>query len=373
MSHYLGLIVKATRLCNLRCAYCHDWDTGKDQIMPFRVMATLTERALSEAEHQAVEFIWHGGEPTLLPMSFYEKAVVVQARLRRPDQIIQNSLQSNGTLITPEWARFLRDMRFHVSLSLDGPPELHDLHRLGVANQASFATVIRGIDTLREYGVPFSVLMVIDHEALALGPQRIFDFFLSQGISNYGLVAAKPTNQPNATPGTLTRHYVDPKAMTVFLQGLYDCWREHGDEHVHIREIDALLKRVRGQPAQSCTLAGACLGRYFLIEPNGEIAHCDLFLGDDRYTLGNVMTHRFSDLEQSPTLQTLRLERESDLNQMRGCADFDLCQGWCPHEHYLSVRHSPAHSPSCCGLSDLIRHIRTGETTQTPQPAAAIG
>jgi hypothetical protein len=101
--------------------------------MPFRVLATMIERALRESDHDVVEFIWHGGEPTILPISFYEKAVLIQARFRRLGQTIRNSLQTNGTRITPEWARFLRDYKFHVGVSIDGPRQIHDLHRRGVA------------------------------------------------------------------------------------------------------------------------------------------------------------------------------------------------------------------------------------------------
>jgi len=63
MGRYLGLIVKATRLCNLRCTYCHDWRSGPNQTMPFEVLTQLTAKALRDPEHDSVEFIWHGGEP----------------------------------------------------------------------------------------------------------------------------------------------------------------------------------------------------------------------------------------------------------------------------------------------------------------------
>ena len=79
----ISLIVKATRLCNLRCHYCHDWRVGHDQVMPFEVMLSLIARALQEPGRHNVEFIWHGGETTLLPLSFYEKAIFLQSQFRR--------------------------------------------------------------------------------------------------------------------------------------------------------------------------------------------------------------------------------------------------------------------------------------------------
>src|SRR5438105_7905485 len=125
----ITLIIKGTRLCNLRCAYCHDWRAERDQVMPFPVLARLMAAALTDPQHAAVDFIWHGGETTLLPTTFYEKALLVQSRFRRPGQLVGNTIQTNGTRLTPEWLRFLRDNQFGVGVSVDGPPQLHDRYR----------------------------------------------------------------------------------------------------------------------------------------------------------------------------------------------------------------------------------------------------
>ena len=79
---HVALIIKATRLCNLRCSYCHDWRAGHNHIMTFPVMAAMTGKVLQDPLHDSVEFIWHGGEPTLLGRAFFEKAIHSQARLR---------------------------------------------------------------------------------------------------------------------------------------------------------------------------------------------------------------------------------------------------------------------------------------------------
>jgi uncharacterized protein len=355
---HAGLIIKGTRLCNLRCAYCHDWRAGRDQSMSFPVMARLIATALRDPEHDAIDFIWHGGETTLLPQAFYEKAMYVQSRFRRPGQVICNSIQTNGTRLTPAWARFLRANRFSVGVSIDGPPEVHDRVRRYASGRPSSADVARGIRLLREYGVPFSVLMVIDAEALALGPDRVFDFFLEHDIKNYAVLAAKPDNDPDAPPGTPATHYTDPARMAAFLTRLYDRWLEHGDPDIQIRELDGIRRRLTGARAGFCTLAGGCLGKYYLIEPNGDVAHCDLFLGDARYTLGNILTHDFAALRGGAPLRALQAENERALDAMRACPDFALCNGWCPHERYLSARHNPMHEAGCCGLRDLIAHIR---------------
>src|SRR5262249_5814599 len=161
--------------------------------------------------------------------------------------------------------------------------------------------------------------MVIDEPALALGADRIFDIFLELGVPRFGLIAATPTNEPHARPGTPALHYVDPARMTAFLIRMYDRWREHGDTRIRIREIEAIRQRVAGQGAALCTLAGGCLGRYYAIEPNGDVAHCDVFVGDPRYTLGNVMRRSFSDLREGASMRALRDENEEALRRVQRC------------------------------------------------------
>lgn len=372
MAGRLGLIVKATRLCNLRCAYCHDWRTGRGQTMSFEVMARMVASALRESGCDAVDFIWHGGETTLLPRSFYEKALYVQSQFQRPAQRVQNSIQTNGTLLTPEWIRFLRENRIAVSVSLDGPPDLHDRYRRWASGRGSFADSLAGLRRLQEAEVPFGVLMVVDEGALALGPDAIFDFFVETGIRDFGLLAAAPVNRPDATPGTPTDHYVDPGRITAFLARVYDRWCAHGDSRIRIRELVGLHRRLAGVHPEVCTLAGGCFGRYFAVEPNGDVSHCDLYVGDPRYTLGNLREHGFADLQRHPALLALRQENERALDRMRACPEFTVCQGWCPHERYLAERHWRDHDPGCCGLRDLIAHMRARQTgSAEPSPAGA--
>src|SRR5207248_1579888 len=137
--------------------------------------------------------------------------------------------------------------------------------------------------------------------------------------------------------------------MTAFLARIYDRWHEHGDHGIRIRELDGLRARL-GAKGGFCTLAGGCLGHYFMVEPNGDVAHCDNFVGDRSYTLGNLMRDDFAQLRASPKLLTLQADNEQALDAMRGCPEFGVCNGWCPHERYASLRHNLGHRNDCCGL-----------------------
>lgn len=353
-----SLIVKATRLCNLRCTYCHDWRAEPGQTMRFDILARMTAAALRDPGHDAVTFYWHGGEPSLLPVAFFRRALAVQARFAREGQQVRNVLQTNGTRISDALASFLREYEFSAGVSIDGPPQLHDRQRRYVSGRGSFDDVARGIRTLRDHGVPTGVLMVVEEATLDLGPQAVFEFFLEQDIKTFGFNAVFPENQPGAAPGTPAHPYLAPSAMAEFMAGIFDLWLAHGDPDVHIREIDAIMSRLAGQSARTCQLQGNCLGNYFIIEPDGEVAHCGLFVGDPAYRFGNIRTDDFATLRAGPAMAALRGARQAELATMSACPEFGICNGWCPHETYLSRRHDPSHRAECCGLDGLIRHMR---------------
>lgn len=312
---------------------------------------------LRDPTHDQVNFIWHGGEPTILPIRFYEKALLVQARLRRPNQIITNVIQSNGTRLSPEWIKFIRNYNFGLGISLDGPPEIHDIERIYASGRPSFQDINQNIKLLRKNRILFSVLMVIDERALKIGPEAIFNFFIKAEINSYGLIAAMPANYPDALPNTQTHHYTDPQKMNKFLIKIYDLWKERADPNIKIREINGILQRLNGKSVM-CTLAGKCLGKYYMIDPNGDISHCDLFIGDSNYSFGNLLESSFVNIRNNKKLKHLIESNKQDLIKMQYCDEFNTCNGWCPHERYLSIRHNPHHNQHCCGLRDLIKHIR---------------
>jgi uncharacterized protein len=368
MAH-LNLVVKATRLCNLRCTYCNDWRAGKGHTMSFDALAHLMAKALRPPYHHSVDVCWHGGEPTVLPISWFQRALIVQARFRRPGQLVRNSLQSNGTRLTPEWARFLRDNRFTVGISVDGPREIHDAQRLYASGRPSFDDICHNVRLLRQHGVDVGVLTVVDEATLARGPEELFEFMLEFDAPRYALLAAMPRAQPDARRLTPTEHYVEPSRMTAFVAGLYDRWLAHGEPRPRIREIDDLLNRLSNTGRVTCTLAGGCIGHLFSIEPNGDVNHCDEFIGDPRYVVGNIIDSDFRELRASAKLRALAAENDAALRRMSACPEFAVCNGWCPHEWYTGVRHDPKFSDDCCGLRPLIEHIRASARSSDAVPA----
>jgi len=364
----IDLIMKATRRCNLRCEYCGDWRARGDNAMSFATVARVTEHALRD--YDCVQFTWHGGETTLLPISFYKKAMLAQARLRRPGQIVVNSLQTNGTLIDDEWACFFRDARFDIGVSIDGPPDVQNKMRPYASGKGSFDDVVRGIEALRRRGVPHGVIMVVDHAVLDAGPARIFDFFVDLGVSSYSCLPVKPVERPDGAHAAV--HHTSVRRMTEFLRGLYDCWLAHGDPDIHVVELDAVRNRLRGEDPGSCTMGGTCFGKYFTVEPNGDVKNCDCF--QEPEALGNIATRSFADIASSDAILARIAANERELRVVaEQCAHFEITRGGCAHERQLAAAREDAADRTCCAPGGLIDYIRSKMTQEHQMIAAATG
>ncbi|MGX1095944.1 uncharacterized protein RKD47_006710 [Streptomyces albogriseolus] len=350
------LIVKATRLCNLRCTYCYDWRAGAGQTMSFPTLARLVARTVGHPEHDRVGFDWHGGEPTVLPLSFFKKALHLQERFRSPRQLVSNAIQTNATRLTPEWARFFADNHIDVGISIDGPAAVHDRYRVDPAGRPTLARTLEGLRLLRDHGIEPGVGVVVDRAALEAGPAALLEFLAEHRISTVGLNFVMPDALADDTGHGDGRHYVDPDQSARFLIGLYDHWRKRAG--VHIRELAALVDSLHGTRPSPCTLAGRCFGIVFRIEPNGDVYHCDYFGEDPRYRWGNVNTDDFHAIRRNVNLRERAAAHAEESDRMRSCEEFGVCHGWCPHIRHTSRRHYPGHRDDCCGLRQLIAHIR---------------
>ena len=363
----LGLIVKATRLCNLRCKYCFDWRAGPGQVMSFDVLVNTIEAATRSARADTITFNWHGGEPTVLPMEFYERALYLQRRFRRPGQQLINTVQTNATLLDSDWVNFFTSNGFAIGVSVDGPAEVHDSLRVDQSGRGTFDRVCEGIGLLRDHDAAFAVILVIDQPTIARGADELLDFLLDQQITNVAFNFVMPAPASDAV--SVERHYVDPATMCRFLIEVWDARRARGLTHIRVRELDAIETSLAGERPTPCTFAGSCFGLVFRVEPNGDVYHCDYFGTDPSYRWGNITSSDFDQLRKSAPLNLARRTESVQRQLLRACPHYELCRGWCPHGRRTAETYAPGYQQNCCGLADLISHMSSHRSSDAAAPS----
>ncbi|HBF36593.1 MAG TPA: anaerobic sulfatase maturase [Firmicutes bacterium] len=327
----LTLLIKpASSLCNLRCRYCFYQSIAESRtIQNFGLMSpvlleNLVKKALSYGDHVCT-FGFQGGEPTLAGLDFYRLLIKLQKKYNQKNIQIFNTLQTNGILITEEWAKFLSENHFLVGLSLDGPKEIHDTQRLDANGKGTFNRVLNTARLFRRYQVEFNILTVVNRQ-VARHPAKVYQFFKRQGFRYLQFI---PCLDPLAEePGTYP-HSLRPNDYDHFLINLFELWYQdvtQGD-FFSIQMFDNYVEMIQGYPPEVCGLSGSCAVS-FVIEGNGNVYPCD-FYASDKWCLGNITISDFATLKETSLAQQFIESSKPLAPQCKSCQWYDLCQGGC--------------------------------------------
>ena len=178
------LVIQPTPFCNLDCSYCY----LPDRLNKRKISLETLEKALNWAfssglVRQPFTLLWHAGEPTVLPATFYEQAIALLERCNVSGFEVTQSFQTNATLVNDAWCEFIRRRGVQVGVSVDGPDFLNDRHRVTRQGGGTLDRVLRGMRLLRDYEIPFDVITVLTSTSLDY-PDELFDFYMEHGVTS---------------------------------------------------------------------------------------------------------------------------------------------------------------------------------------------
>ncbi len=327
------LIKPAGPDCNLDCTYCFYLVKGElfgpgAHRMSLETLEAVVRQAMEEGGSQIV-FAWQGGEPTLMGLPWFEKAVGFQEQYGG-GKTVGNGLQTNGLLLDRAWAKFLRERRFLVGLSIDGPAHVHDRYRTSRGGRGSFKTVAGKARLLLGEGVQTNALSVVTDYSVEY-PEEIYAFLKGLGFRFMQFIPCVERSADD--PAELAPYSVSAEAYGRFLVRLFDLWLDDfvdGVPTTSVRYFDSVFHKYVGMSAPDCTLGRTC-GTYLVVEYNGDVYSCDFYV-KPRWRLGNVMTEPFTGMLNSEP-QTEFGERKAILPaKCRSCRWLRNCRGGCTKE-----------------------------------------
>ena len=366
-------------LCNLSCDYCYY--LKKQSLYPDDQSFRMAEDILEEYILQHIEtcpdpvipFAWHGGEPTLLGLEYFHKIVELQRKHQPVHHRIINGIQTNGTLLDEEWCRFLAAEGFGVGISLDGPQEMHDSHRLTKGGQPTHTQALRGYELLRKHRIPCDVLCVV-HAQNVLHPREVYRFFKQIKAASIGflsLVEPRADLDEGVSPST-----VPSESFGTFLCTIFDEWTSQDIGQVRIQIFEETAATALGQEHTLCIFKKTC-GDVPVIEHNGDFFACDHFVNREHH-LGNILETRLVDLIESPAQRAFgQLKRDTLPRYCLECDVLNLCNGGCPKDRILRAPDGEAGlNYLCAGYKRFFTHCRPflAELTalRQPSPRAAV-
>lgn len=349
-------------ICNLDCRYC--FYLAKELLYPgdrFRMADGVLEaylRQVIEAQSaRVVTIAWQGGEPTLMGLAFFRRAVAIVERHRRVGQRILHTLQTNATLLDEEWAEFFKAHDFLVGVSIDGPPELHDAYRVDKRGGPTSARVERGLGQLRRRGVEYNVLCTV-HAANAGHPREVYRYLRDEcGASFVQFIPIVEHAPTDLDPEAVSERSVSPSGWGRFLVEVFDEWLAHDVGKVFVQGFEAALASFAGLAPGVCVFAETC-GDAVALEHNGDVYSCDHFVSPD-HLLGNVRETHLVELVASEAQRRFGAAKRDALP--RYCLDCDVrfaCWGECPKNRFTTTPDGEAGLNYLCeGYKAFFHHV----------------
>ena len=338
------MIKPAGSLCNLGCSYCYYLDkaeiySGREPRMSREMLEAVIRAYINTCETPEVTFNWHGGEPLVLGKDFFKQVLAFEKKYA-DGKVINNTIQTNGTLIDREWAEIFKQGNFLTGISIDGPSEIHDKYRRDRRGGATLEKVLHAISILQEVEADFNTMSTINKESEGKGLE-VYHFLKSIGSRFMQFMPVMehikdgrivPPDTPDAQMAPWS---VSDVGFGKFMCDIFDEWIRTDVGKYFIGHFDAALARWCGMQPGTCAYAETCGGNA-VIEHNGDVYVCDHYVYPD-YKLGNIQTNSLRDMLTSEKMIRFGISKRTALpDKCQSCRWRELCNGECPKHRFSS-------------------------------------
>jgi uncharacterized protein len=354
-------------ICNLDCSYCFFLD--KEELYPnsnFRmsdeVLETYIRQLIESHKTPEVTVAWQGGEPTLMGLDFFKKAIAYQEKYRRPGMTFENTLQTNGTLLNDEWCEFFKANNYLIGLSLDGPRELHDANRVDKVGRPTFDRVMKGLRLLQKHGVEYNILTTVNW-VNSQYPLEVYRFLRDEVKTSWiqFIPVVERINEDGKTlyqKGTqVSENSVLPEQFGTFLTTIFDEWVRRDVGKIFVQTFEAAVRSWLGLPTGMCFFSPTC-GSGVALEHNGDLYSCDHFVEPD-YLLGNIQETSMAELVGSS--RQFQFGQDKLTTLPRYCQQCEVrfaCHGECPKHRFTDTPDGePGLNYLCAGYKTFFTHI----------------
>jgi len=351
------VVIQPTAFCNINCTYCYLPDRNNRHVIAQSTVAKLfAEVFASRWACPEITVIWHAGEPLAVPVGFYREAFEAIERMRPQSVIVRHAFQTNGMLINPEWCALFRDWSVGVGVSIDGPQQLHDVHRKTRSGKGTFDKTIAGIRCLRSEKVPFHVISVLSHDSLAM-PEELLAFYISEGIDHicFNVEESEGDHVSSLFAGSELRARYE-----TFLRTFWHLARA-SNRVQFLREIDLAIPRVfrpNEVPTRNIQVEPLAM---INVDSHGNVSSFSpelLGLRNADYAdflLGNINTHSLAQIYETCLASALFRDIEAGVAACSAsCPYFSVCGGGAPVNKLFENGSFTGTETSYCTLTQIV-------------------
>jgi uncharacterized protein len=362
----MQFVVKISKYCNLRCTYCYEYrELGNRQRMSLDQLRRFFENVAEYTVANSldyVSFIWHGGEPFLIPIDYYEDILRLQEEIFAGKIQVRNAVQTNLTVLTERHIAFLKEGRLFRGLGISF--DVYGDQRVDTQGRLRTDAVLDNLQKLINHGIPFGAIAVLARNTLAHA-QDIYRFYDRLGIESRFLPFYM-----SASGEQVSRHALSHQEITGALKDIFNAWMtsERATPVDPIDEyIDYAVSHMIGGPKRTYDKLDD-ESVYFVDVDGGTWGVAEAY--DAAYQHGNVFEEKLGTVLASPGRQRAVREAGERMNtHCKGCPYFGHCPGYfvgdaTPEQQQLLAE-------AGCPVREMIGHI-IGKLEKTGIPNALL-
>ncbi|MFF3734283.1 radical SAM protein [Streptomyces sp. NPDC002476] len=197
-----ALLLKLTGSCDMACDYCYDYDERR---WPGRMSSELARQLIRECLQPGhrLMLMFHGGEPMLRFRQIRDLVEFARAQADHVGAAVRFTIQTNGLHLDERTIDFLRTHDFSVGVSLDGPRDVHDRHRVDHGGAGTFDRIAATIDRFPEFmRREVGYISVVGTDTTSDQLERTWTFFRELGVLSWKLLPADAEGRADGTPET---------------------------------------------------------------------------------------------------------------------------------------------------------------------------
>jgi uncharacterized protein len=321
------IVLQPTPFCNISCDYCYLRSRNDRSIMSVEVVGAIRDNIFPRISPDATPvIIWHAGEPTVVPVSWYWRTY---SELRRAaPQDANFSLQSNGVSLSREWLSFLKETETQVGLSIDGPQMFHDMRRKTRNGKGTWALVMRTLFDLQAAHIHPNVVTVL-HPLSLQAADEYFEFYRDNGITHvsFSIDEAEGCNLASSFGA-------DQRDMIAeFLFNLLK--RAYVEQYpLHIKEVERIASVLAGGELNNEQVDA---WQVVVVAANGDVTTFSPEFMEVRskahnnFNFGNILKDDFEQLFESSLIAMTQAQVRRGVESCKvKCQYFAVCGGGAP-------------------------------------------
>ena len=358
-----NIVLKVASLCNLNCTYCYVYNKGDESYkrQPKIMSEIVVEETLKNIKRHCEKFdiknfliVFHGGEPLLTGIEFYNKFIKKYEEIFNDSVIkIDFALQTNGVLLTEEIVSTFKKLNIIPGISLDGTPESNNKNRIYHNGKGSYNDILNGFNLVKKiFGNGYAnCLCVVD---INENPKEVYSHFKKIGVNEVNLLF--PDNNFESKTNNNEDFYN-------WLINIFEIWYSDADNNKpQIKLFSDLIGLILGEPYCGNEMYGKRENSTLVVETNGSIETVDtLKVCGNGFTNTNinVFKNELNDIYKLNALSRKYYYSHNDISQKCvSCELVEVCGGGFLAHRYSSLNGFDNPSVYCLELAKLICYIQ---------------